>query len=574
LRQWAKGGDIILARYFSWNPGSDKLQKSQLGLLRTLLYESLSSHEELIPVVFPGRWFLLECFGKQVALPELKINQLHAAFRALLAATGNSLKMFLLIDGLDEFEGDHTQLVRLIREAHENPAVKVCVSSRPWNVFKDEYQLNPMLRLEALTLDDIELFVGENLAQTPGFDDFRITNPVLAANILSELVNKAQGVFLWVSVVSEVLKRLFREGCSAERLQSVIESLPREVSDLFGYIWDRVEPDFRPDGLQYLWLMRSCMAWNIIPHCLTFWLGNNDVPVSIPKSEMTGKYFSSAVATLGRILASRTGGLLEIGQSAQMYNKRVEYIHRTAHDWVEDNWANIEPPRDDKFDPALGILKGEILRIMFIWERSEDILQNLSKKRLVLFELASRADDTPFKRTLLGKVLDRYGESVKQYFPDNSILGTAAQYIVVPYLKLKATEEPTAFSAKKSSVGFLEYLIFGPYGYLTVYGVVAGIPHGDLQRRLDMIDYLLTSKVCLESVQHTRKIVRAARDDPVCRREQKEALAATKSNVRPEYYASVLAILDRHNEISQPRKESSPGKKVKRVTHYTRKLLK
>ncbi|KAF4969052.1 hypothetical protein FZEAL_10306 [Fusarium zealandicum] len=71
-------------------------------------------------------------------------------FRALLSATKESPKLaFSFIDGLDESDGDHSELVELVRRVNEKPNVKICTSSRPWDVLKDNYERNPMLRLEA-----------------------------------------------------------------------------------------------------------------------------------------------------------------------------------------------------------------------------------------------------------------------------------------------------------------------------------------------------------------------------------------------------------------------------------------
>ena len=39
----------------------------------------------------------------------------------------------------------------------------------------------------------------------------------------------------------------------------------------------------------------------------------------------------------------------------------VELMHRTAHDWVVDNWESIVSATDDSFCTLLWIVKGEAL---------------------------------------------------------------------------------------------------------------------------------------------------------------------------------------------------------------------
>ncbi len=70
------------------------------------------------------------------------MDELRAGFRNLLSATGDKLKLALLIDGLDEFDEDYRDLVRLLSDANTEPGVKICVSSRLWNVFRDVYRSN------------------------------------------------------------------------------------------------------------------------------------------------------------------------------------------------------------------------------------------------------------------------------------------------------------------------------------------------------------------------------------------------------------------------------------------------
>jgi hypothetical protein len=57
----------------------------------------------------------------------------------------------MLVDGLDEYEGDHGEMAELIRMLAKSSNVKICVSSRPYLVFDDALQDCPGLRLQDLT---------------------------------------------------------------------------------------------------------------------------------------------------------------------------------------------------------------------------------------------------------------------------------------------------------------------------------------------------------------------------------------------------------------------------------------
>jgi hypothetical protein len=55
LSLWARGSPLILAGFFFWNSGVLQ-QRSQAGLLQTLLYQILSQRADLMPEVMPGKW--------------------------------------------------------------------------------------------------------------------------------------------------------------------------------------------------------------------------------------------------------------------------------------------------------------------------------------------------------------------------------------------------------------------------------------------------------------------------------------------------------------------------------------
>lgn len=62
LKSWSLPLPLIAAAFFFWNSGST-MQMSQLGLLQSLLYTTLSQDLKLIPRVFPERWEVYRLSG-------------------------------------------------------------------------------------------------------------------------------------------------------------------------------------------------------------------------------------------------------------------------------------------------------------------------------------------------------------------------------------------------------------------------------------------------------------------------------------------------------------------------------
>jgi hypothetical protein len=72
-------------------------------------------------------------------------------------------RLCFFVDGLDEYVGNHADLVKLIGTLSNS--VKTCVSSRSWNVYSKAYtsRADGQLVLDDLTTRDIRRYVRESM---------------------------------------------------------------------------------------------------------------------------------------------------------------------------------------------------------------------------------------------------------------------------------------------------------------------------------------------------------------------------------------------------------------------------
>ncbi|KAK3375813.1 hypothetical protein B0T24DRAFT_617096 [Lasiosphaeria ovina] len=614
LKVWAKGSEVLVASFFSWTAGMDKLQKTHEGLLRTLLLDLFRKKPQLLATAFPARWFLLQSFNGNVKLPPLDFDALMVAFRKLLSAAGDGMKLAFIIDGLDEFDEDHRELIQLLREANTKSGVKVCASSRPWNVFKDEYSKNPMLQLENLTRQDIKLFVKKKLELSPGYQDLVSTSPQAARKILSDIVNKAEGVFLWVSVVSGLLEGSFQEGARITDLQAIVDGLPSEVSELFRYIWDRTSKRFRAEASQYFQVMRACEKLGTNLFGLTLWFGDSDTPADLAAAEVTNEYLTGVAKSLERRLMSRTGGLLELtGDLGGIATMHVDFMHRTANDWVRDNWKSISAATEAGFDEWLWLFKGEALMMLLLSARPPQA-GFWARVRTTLNAAYHVSDTDPVKTAILVKTIDRFdrylmtvaryshnpdgsyvfageGEGKHEWvttmhwgnvmgktsqtddsetIPDTSarlyesmrvhdcvdMLGLAARLAIVPYVRCKAEQSPSRFRQVALSSNILECLVFSEHEHLR-----AGA-------RLRLLESLLRIDDDRSWADRLRKIKHIAVTHPPFVRESRE------------YFSQVVTIINAHLPVEpvakrqQPATPDKPGRHPESESGAARKVQK
>ena len=240
LEEWAGDKDLVIASFYFWHAGTE-LQKSQEGLLQSLLHEILTQCPDLIPAILPKRW--QRCIQ---GLPTSKCwsrLELTDAFRHLSHHSMLVKRLCLFIDGLDEFEGDHTELISLIHQLNVSTDLKVCVSSRPWNVFEIAFGSgsNPRIRLQDLTRGDIRLYVRETLEENPLFILLQLRERQRCKELVYEVVDRAHGVFLWVFLVVRSLLQGLTNADKIADLQRRLRRLPVDLNEYFQHMFETID---------------------------------------------------------------------------------------------------------------------------------------------------------------------------------------------------------------------------------------------------------------------------------------------------------------------------------------------
>jgi hypothetical protein len=111
---WASNTPFYLASFFFWGSATTRIQKSEQGLLRALLFQILNQQTDLIPIVFPLLWartYSHLLLGESRIVNEYwSLRVLRNAFEILVTQKTIPAKICLLIDGFDKLEGDKEKL--------------------------------------------------------------------------------------------------------------------------------------------------------------------------------------------------------------------------------------------------------------------------------------------------------------------------------------------------------------------------------------------------------------------------------------------------------------------------------
>jgi hypothetical protein len=264
----------------------------------------------------------------------------------------------LFIDGLEEFEGDHGELVKVIKRLNNLPGVKICVSSRPWSVFNDAFERSPSLKVQDMTWNDIICYIDGHFAGLPAFVELQSGDPDETARLKHGIAEKADGVFLWVSVVVRTLAERLTDGDRLGHLHAIVDQLPGDIEALFEAIKRKINSRHTKQSSQYFLLLLEAQRQNVMmpPSAVTFFLAEEDDASLVNRDfcNTSENKRSWMISTMRRRLNSRTMGLVET-----LKNGSVTFLHRTVLEWVTrpESLTAIKRDASTAFNPNLELFK-------------------------------------------------------------------------------------------------------------------------------------------------------------------------------------------------------------------------
>ncbi|KAI1371116.1 hypothetical protein F4677DRAFT_450684 [Hypoxylon crocopeplum] len=237
----------ISASFFFHDRGS-LLQKSFEGLLRSVLYQILKGARFRVDLTEIMKPF----FMNQTPLekPEAKlwtIDELENCMSFVFRQTKIDLDIFLLLDALDEYDGQPDFICNVLNglmgmTANSRTTLKILFSGRPWEAFKQQFRGVPSVQLQDYTKDDIREYCWGTIDSKGE----RVSTALVP--IVPRVIDRAEGVFLWVKLVLYELVNEVLRGKSRDELVSTLNSMPSDLQQYYGRIIERIPESLRWDA--------------------------------------------------------------------------------------------------------------------------------------------------------------------------------------------------------------------------------------------------------------------------------------------------------------------------------------
>ena len=323
LQQWAGTKDLIMPVFFFWRAGTE-WQKSISGLLRSLLYQILKDRPDIIMTEInlgkpdAKRW---ECYYQDTRT----LRGLYHMLERVCAVLKDTSRICMFIDGLDEFDEDYFELASFIDDLIHHAGVKCCVSSRPDKAFS-QFESSSMLRLQDLTRADIHQFATSEITRHIQLTSLSEDEQRSKLRIPDLIVEKAEGVFLWVDLVVKSQIKGIRNGDDLDILIKRLEVLPSKIEDLYVHMLERIDPVYYPEAARYLFLTQKLRRKSILDYALAIFCLDKDLHLKSHRPQ-AHDIISKCDGVKNRIEIT-CGGFLEVQESKGSKGERLEQVWR------------------------------------------------------------------------------------------------------------------------------------------------------------------------------------------------------------------------------------------------------
>jgi len=195
------------------------------------------------------------------SLPYLEILD---AFQTVLLRNPSKLgRLCFLIDGLDEFRGNQSELVQFIRKLANvgGKWIKIIISSRPSSsvIFEKEFEGSAGLRLDRLNFPDIEAYVSGTIHGALETSHQSIQDrPQELSSIIHDTAQRSSGIFLWAVLACRSLLDGLKDFDWMSDLRRRADLLPRHLEGIFEHMLAQVGERHKVEGA---WLLRACCTF-------------------------------------------------------------------------------------------------------------------------------------------------------------------------------------------------------------------------------------------------------------------------------------------------------------------------
>lgn len=222
--------------FYSYREG--EAQRDHSNMLRSILYDVLRQNETFF---FHFQTLYRKTLPSGV-WPYDSLRKILLSFKTHPAQE----RLYLIVDAVDESDDDdRNAIIELLRQLCKNEqhvcVVKVFIASRPITELSHNVAgMENIIKLQDENGPDILKF-AESFLETLKL------SPRCHAMTKGYIIQKAQGVFVWVHLVEKELLKYLRTGYSNDDIYDFLETLPTELNGFYERMLGELEKNKQRD---------------------------------------------------------------------------------------------------------------------------------------------------------------------------------------------------------------------------------------------------------------------------------------------------------------------------------------
>ncbi|KAL8318557.1 hypothetical protein RB597_005710 [Gaeumannomyces tritici] len=363
-------GTDTLAFSFFFHGRGNELQRTPLGLLRSLLHQLLKH----VPGALPDLIDYYEKKRKTEGEPGEKwqwdLQPLRDFLKSSLPKILERFPVILFIDALDEC-GEKpareliSQFESLLSSVPPNGSqFGVCFSCRQYPILQLRDGLTVLLDTEEAHTQDIATFVKACVS----------TNH-LNADVGDLVIKSAQGVFMWARLVLEQAVELGCDGGSPREIEAAIRRTPQDLNNLYDTLIRGVKEPLRTSTLNLLrWICFSTRPLTTDELQWAMVVDPDGSHKSLKDCRQSGGFIEND--RIDRRIKALSCGLAEIVPSSD--TPVVQFIHQSVKDFFVETGLSV---LDSTSISAIGMAHHRLSKICIRYLAMEEIGQLTSYER-------------------------------------------------------------------------------------------------------------------------------------------------------------------------------------------------
>lgn len=337
--------DIQLSFFF--HADGTLLQKSQLGMLRSLLHQMYKWSPSARNTIFAAYDDKVKQLGEHGRNWNWEVEELQALlFEGLCQKQLRGEDVILFVDALDEVdtEGDPLAAGELVSYFHElndrivaaGGRTKICISCRHYPVLAANQGF--VINVEDFNMRDVARYVEYQLRI--GVEGWGQEAESARRELERAITVKSEGVFLWARFrVLQMVKSINDGACSLENAPQLLDSESNDMSPIYESMLLRsIEVSLRPQALKFLqWV---CLAERPLSVAeLRFAMACDDDSVHENQARCEdSEGFIEEDSRMKKLTKSLSGGLAEIKHGSET---TVQVFHQTVTSFLRTRGLKI-----------------------------------------------------------------------------------------------------------------------------------------------------------------------------------------------------------------------------------------